>query len=669
MKITSFNVKKLHFSCQVALSLSLFFSLAPMLNAQKWSKIYAEKEMKASQPIKAKLEKMRLDNKSKNLSINIGYTSVTDKSLTSLTGLKMNKTLKPQMKTYLDRQPKVSDKISVGVPINQHNTGTDVGCVRDQGTCGSCWAFGAMGAYESNYISKTGLSPCDIDVSEQHVVNCSMAGSCGGGDSWGVLDWMVNQSKSVEAEAYLSYQGADAACPTAIRSNYYYATRWGTVHPNNDWTIQPSINSIKNAIIQYGAVTSCLLATENLQNFGGDQTFYEIPTNRLAGDNVNHCITIVGWDDLRNAWRIKNSWGTAWAEGGYAWIDYNTNNIGKATAWIEAKIPQANQRYPSYAQNQVSYWLYTGDIDGNKVDDFLRLSGAELRIFKQDFEKTPILTHRFGANVKRLVVGDFVSSGREHGKKQVCAILADGSLQAFAISDDLKSLWWWFTQPNFIQDNEDFVVGDFDGDNADEILVHNPQTGRIRFYKIGTTGVFQDFNKYTLGNLEGRNLVNKKILKGEFGETNCRIDLLVVDYEARQIHLFVTALEGNGNFTFWWGFTTNSNLFTPTSKVYMANIQGSQFSDIIIRDDATGSYRLCKPEFNNGNLTDIQTVKNGQLPLQPGKAEVMIIKTTNNRDDIALFSEPQRTLIYTASAQDANISTYWWGYTSDRIFN
>jgi cathepsin L len=47
-------------------------------------------------------------------------------------------------------------------------------------------------------------------------------------------------------------------------------------------------------------------------------------------------ISIVGWDDTRNAWLIKNSWGTGWGLNGYGWVDYGRYNIGEQAAWVDA---------------------------------------------------------------------------------------------------------------------------------------------------------------------------------------------------------------------------------------------------------------------------------------------------------------------------------------------
>lgn len=658
-----------NFQIRCMLFLSVIILGKANMNAQNWQTYYKERELKIPQNLNVKLKALRSEISAKKLSYTVSYTTAVDKPLAQLTGLKLSPTMNSSMKAYLAKQPIMSDKPKVGAFPRQFSTSTEVGCIRDQGGCGGCWAFGAMAAYEINYAKKTGNSLCDIDVSEQLVINCSGAGSCGGGDPWGVYDWMVGRGQNVDAEQFIPYAGQDQACAAPTRSSYYYALRWGSLNPNGDWRAQPSINTIKNAILEYGAVTSCLLATDRFVWYSGG-VFNETPTSSLDGANINHCIAIVGWDDSRNAWRIKNSWGAGWGEGGYMWIDYNCNNIGKCTAWIDAKVPSSPQLSPSFVQNQLSTWLYTGDIDGNGVDEFLRIRGSELEIYRPDFEKNLVLKHRFPATIKRLVIGDFVKNGREHGKKQVCAILSDGTLQAFAISDDLKSLWWWFTQPNFIQDTEDFVVGDFDGDKAEEILVHTPSTGKIRFYKINGTAVFSDFNKYSLGNLTGRNLVNKKILKGEFGETNQRCDLIVVDYAARQIQLFATAMEANGNFTFWWGFTTNANLFNATSRVYVANVDGGERSGVVIRDEATGKFWLLKSEYLNGNLALATNVNIGQLPVRIGKAQIGFMKVSPNkvRDDVMLLSEPERLLIFVGSANDNGALTYWWGYTSDRIF-
>jgi len=66
-------------------------------------------------------------------------------------------------------------------------------------------------------------------------------------------------------------------------------------------------------------------------------TFNEHDTSH----QINHGVTLVGWDDATNAWIIKNSWGTGWGMSGFMYIAYDSNNIGYGAAWVEVK----NVRY------------------------------------------------------------------------------------------------------------------------------------------------------------------------------------------------------------------------------------------------------------------------------------------------------------------------------------
>jgi cathepsin L len=63
--------------------------------------------------------------------------------------------------------------------------------------------------------------------------------------------------------------------------------------------------------------------------------YNEAVASDTAGEG--HAIVIVGWDTAKGAWLIKNSWGTDWGYGGYGWIAYGSNRIGRHSAWIVAE--------------------------------------------------------------------------------------------------------------------------------------------------------------------------------------------------------------------------------------------------------------------------------------------------------------------------------------------
>jgi cathepsin L len=121
---------------------------------------------------------------------------------------------------------------------------------------------------------------------------------------------------------------------------------------------------IKEALCQHGPLATTILATPIFQAYSGESVFQEnladCPTtgclsdpgtdyllfkgpDGLLGYNTNHSITIIGWDDVKGAWLIKNSWGIGWggtagrgSEKGYAWVHYGTNNVGFMTASYSA---------------------------------------------------------------------------------------------------------------------------------------------------------------------------------------------------------------------------------------------------------------------------------------------------------------------------------------------
>lgn len=200
--------------------------------------------------------------------------------------------------------------------------------VRNQKTCGSCWAFAAAASFEHTYAKFYGTR---FDLSEQQIVACGNtcsgrdAGSCNGGLGPRAFDYIKCQG--VTLEQYYSYTAASGPCykkPTALK-----AYTWGQVYPGRF----PTVNEIKSYINAYGAVLTYMKAGINtFYNYGGG--VYNGYPNTTPTDH-DHEVIIVGWCDDLNAWIIKNSWGTGWGPyGGYAYVGYDQCNIAKYVFWI-----------------------------------------------------------------------------------------------------------------------------------------------------------------------------------------------------------------------------------------------------------------------------------------------------------------------------------------------
>jgi cathepsin L len=205
--------------------------------------------------------------------------------------------------------------------------------VQDQGKCGSCWAFATLGAFEASWHIRNAET---IHASEQCVLDCSDRGSCAGG--WWAFSFLVKQG-TARAAVY-PYTGKKGMCQNAPTP--YQATTWGYVSSASE---VPTVRQLQAALRQYGPLAVAVEVTPAFQAYKKG-VFDEIPTSKDASKiKVNHGVTLVGWDNKKGAWHIKNSWTPSWGEKGYMWIAYDHNAIGYGAAWVQAK--NKNFRLPA----------------------------------------------------------------------------------------------------------------------------------------------------------------------------------------------------------------------------------------------------------------------------------------------------------------------------------
>jgi C1A family cysteine protease len=201
--------------------------------------------------------------------------------------------------------------------------------VKNQQDYGACWAFSAATSLESSYALLNGQK---IDVSEQAMINCTPSGKEGGFPVLVFLNMMTSDI-GFPSENVQPYEEGKGEC-VSPQSMVYKIANFGVIDERflNAFASAPTNRQIKEAIINHGAVSCGIVATENFLRY----------TNGVMEDenqvikNVNHAINIIGWDDNKGAWLIKNSYGAQWGEGGYGWVKYNANHIGTLAVWADA---------------------------------------------------------------------------------------------------------------------------------------------------------------------------------------------------------------------------------------------------------------------------------------------------------------------------------------------
>jgi PKD repeat protein len=186
--------------------------------------------------------------------------------------------------------------------------------VKSQGSCGSCWAFSAIGVVEAAVNIYANDPDIDIDLSEQYLVSdCCNAGSCGGG----CPDWALEyvRDTGVPEESCFPYAMSNCACTPC---SDWAENPWGI---ENYVYVSSSTDAFKSALQEYGPLSVVLSVPDDWFYYvGGVYTPTWEVTNGVGW--ANHAVVLVGWNDSEGCWIIKNSWGSGWGEQGYARVLY-----------------------------------------------------------------------------------------------------------------------------------------------------------------------------------------------------------------------------------------------------------------------------------------------------------------------------------------------------------
>jgi len=191
--------------------------------------------------------------------------------------------------------------------------------IRDQGACGSCWAFASTRALEIN-LSKQKGEP--LDLSEQDMVSCAKdAAKCSGG----YMESANFLLSGITDEAHWPYKASNLKCKKTPK--YAKAAEVKLLGSANK---SPTAEEIKIAIYNYG---SSFVTVAAGNGWGG--TSGELPASACKSKTTNHMVTLVGWTD-KDKWIMANSWGEEWGDKGYSLVPFGCAKIGEEAGYIVA---------------------------------------------------------------------------------------------------------------------------------------------------------------------------------------------------------------------------------------------------------------------------------------------------------------------------------------------
>jgi PKD repeat protein len=215
--------------------------------------------------------------------------------------------------------------------------------VTDQKSCGSCWAFAATGATEA-LVNLFYNQILNLDLSEQDVLSCSGAGSCGGGYPYIALNYITNNG-IVDEDAF-PYTATDQSCSNKGTNPSQLIKIGGRIDLGSS-LFPRSEDGIKKAIIDYGPLSGGLYDWNHAMVLAGyqvvkegDRFYYRSPTGSRSWKTVYAGDPLIG----KTVWIFKNSWGTVFGDAGYVYVETDISNFGWTHA-LKTPVQSLVQNY------------------------------------------------------------------------------------------------------------------------------------------------------------------------------------------------------------------------------------------------------------------------------------------------------------------------------------
>jgi len=219
----------------------------------------------------------------------------------------------------LKKSLQIFDEVSDSIPDEFSSETTWPGCVhpiRNQGHCGSCWAFGASEVLSDRFCIASNTA-VDVVLSPEQLVSCDWEGNmgCNGGNPR--LAWEYMEAAGLVTDDCFPYAAGNGSAPACTHTcadgspRTSYRAKFGSTKGFH------AVEGIQTNLMQFGPIEAAFTVYDDFITYKSG-VYEKSPGASMLG---GHAVKVVGWgvdkDSGKKYWRIANSWGTTWGEDGY----------------------------------------------------------------------------------------------------------------------------------------------------------------------------------------------------------------------------------------------------------------------------------------------------------------------------------------------------------------
>ncbi|XP_044269569.1 cathepsin B-like [Tribolium madens] len=208
--------------------------------------------------------------------------------------------------------------------------------IRDQGSCGSCWAFAAVESMSDRICIQSSGAQKFFFSAEDLLSCCTTCGSCAGGYMMAAFDFYINEglvsggdlNSNEGCRPYTADphdNGKTPSCTKSCRSGYPTSYSSDKHYGSKDYIIDAGISNIQYEIMTNGPIIVNFKVYQDFYNYGSGVYHH------VSGDSTGyHVVKIVGWGTEQGLdyWLIANSWSKSWGENGFFKILRGQNECG-----------------------------------------------------------------------------------------------------------------------------------------------------------------------------------------------------------------------------------------------------------------------------------------------------------------------------------------------------